>query len=277
MFGWDRFHRAAADALKPHCHDAYEICLLCEGSVIWRVGDERHCVGRGEAFFTRPDEVHGGWDDAMHPCELYWVQVALPDDGVLPGFDEDATAELRYHLNQEGPRCFPAPVEMGEAFAALRREFARLEGLLAVPLARAELHRILALTVRGRTAAVSESLPTAACSPEIQAAMVWMTERLAEPFAIQEAAAAVGLHPSRLHDRFLAEVGLTPTDWRVRQRVAAAERLLLCEATPVTEVALSLGFTSSQYFATAFKRYTGRTPSEYRAVARQRSRSVGMS
>jgi two-component system response regulator YesN len=104
-------------------------------------------------------------------------------------------------------------------------------------------------------------------SPDIADAVAWMTARLGEPFCVQEVADAVGLHPSRFHERFLAEVGQTPAEWRIRRRVALAQERLRALDASVTEVAFALGFASSQYFATAFKKYTGRTPSEYRQQA----------
>jgi AraC-like DNA-binding protein len=75
---------------------------------------------------------------------------------------------------------------------------------------------------------------------------------------------AVGLHPTRFHERFLIEIGQTPAEWRIRRRIALAQERLRVPDASVTEVAFALGFASSQYFATAFKKYTGRTPTEYR-------------
>lgn len=42
-------------------------------------------------------------------------------------------------------------------------------------------------------------------------------------------------------------------------------------AGPLTEIGLRLEFSSSQYFATAFKRVTGQTPRAYRAARLRRS------
>ena len=55
------------------------------------------------------------------------------------------------------------------------------------------------------------------------------------------------------------EPGTTPRD-----KIEAAKRLLHQDSTSVTGIALDLGFVSSQYFATVFKRITGVTPSRYR-------------
>ncbi|MBA3847285.1 MAG: helix-turn-helix domain-containing protein [Planctomycetes bacterium] len=72
---------------------------------------------------------------------------------------------------------------------------------------------------------------------------------------------------SEQDDRFLAEIGETPADWTRQQRIASAKRRLAESDTPITALALDLGFPSSQYFATVFRRYAGLTPREFRRRA----------
>ncbi|MBA3686685.1 MAG: helix-turn-helix transcriptional regulator [Planctomycetes bacterium] len=101
-------------------------------------------------------------------------------------------------------------------------------------------------------------------SPRIRAAQAHALARLGREVPVAELAHAAGLSASRFHDRFVAEVGETPADWARRQRIVEAKRLLSLSAKPITALALALGFPSSQYFATVFRRYTGLTPRQYR-------------
>ena len=75
------------------------------------------------------------------------------------------------------------------------------------------------------------------------------------------------MSPSRLHARFLAEVGQSPAEWVRAQRIQRAKRLLLTSDRPVTDLAFDLGFPSSQYFATVFRGLVGMTPRDYRQRA----------
>ena len=252
--GWDRFTHAKPQGLGPHRHDAYEICLLCDGATDWWVERESVSLHRGDLYFTRPGEWHGGADAVMHPCEIFWIIVPLTElSGIADALDAD------------GPRHFPAPASVTEDFIRLIAEHRAAGEPFAPVAARAGLHHLLVEVARERAAfALREAKENAALSPAIAAAVHWMRERLGEPFYIQDAAAAVGMPPSRFHERFVAEIGDTPAEWRARQRISQARRLLAAPDARVTEVAFALGFPSSQRFATTFKKYTGHTPTQYR-------------
>lgn len=258
VVGWARFVRAEM-SLGPHRHDAYEICLIVDGEVEWWAEGERHTLRRGEVYLTRPGETHGGVDALMHPCTLYWVQVLA--DARLP-------EPLRAGLEAVAARRFPASPRMASRFEALLAEHRRREELALVG-ARAALHALLVEVLRDYAAFRRAERSAPAVSPPVVAALTWMRERLGEPFRIEEVAAAVELHPARLYERFAREVGETPGAWRLRRRIEAAQALLQDPANGVTATAHALGFSSSQYFATAFKRLTGRTPTQFRQAARE--------
>ena len=58
---------------------------------------------------------------------------------------------------------------------------------------------------------------------------------------------------------------MTPIEYLNSCRVESASRLLIADPeASVTDIAYACGFNSSQYFATAFQAFTGRTPSEFR-------------
>ena len=75
----------------------------------------------------------------------------------------------------------------------------------------------------------------------------------------------LGLGERELRGRFLTEVGCTPAQYLTRLRVQAAQQRLAESPQRVTQIAFDLGFTSSQYFATFFRKHVGQSPAEYRS------------
>lgn len=81
-------------------------------------------------------------------------------------------------------------------------------------------------------------------------------------------AATAATTPRSLSRRFAEELGMT---WRqaLRQmRMIRAIEELAASDQPITNVALSVGYSSLSAFNTAFKDFTGETPSNYRASFR---------
>jgi len=66
--------------------------------------------------------------------------------------------------------------------------------------------------------------------------------------------------------RFRNIVGRTPHQEILKTRMEFAMRLLTESDFPVHEIAERVGYEHVTYFAVAFKRYAGQTPSEYRAA-----------
>jgi AraC family L-rhamnose operon regulatory protein RhaS len=260
MLGWDRFSKAQA-SLAAHAHPGtYEICYIVHGSVDWWAGDEVHEVGPGDVYITRPDEWHGGLDAMMHPNELYWVQVHVPPGG-LCAWEAQAMAR---DFDQMKLRRFPGRPSIKDAFARLLAVH-QARGSYATTLARAALHELLAIVVQCHEEYARLLRDQShAQSAAIRRALRWMGKHLAEDYSIQKAADAAGLSISHFHERFFAEIGFTPADHRARARVAEAKQLLRAGDFSITEIAMAVGFSSSQYFATVFKNLTGMTPREYR-------------
>lgn len=259
VVGFDR-HEASIATLRPHAHEnVYEMCLIAAGAVQWWVGDEVHDVVAGQWFITRPGEAHGGVDSMMHRCELYFLQIALPDDGRVPGMElasaqalAKSFAALRRHRFAASPRAL-------ELMQALIQEY-RSPGPHAALLARGALHQVLVQILRDHEAEEAQCQP----SPAIAQAMHWMQQRLSDDFHVGDVADAVGLSVNHFQTRFRKEVGLTPADYRARQRVQRAQAMLRKPQIPITRVAMDLGFASSQYFATTFRRIVGMSPRAYR-------------
>ena len=93
-----------------------------------------------------------------------------------------------------------------------------------------------------------------------------LLDDLADPRGLDDWAAFGALSPRTLSRRFLAETGHTFADWRTRARLMRAVEMLAA-ATPVTTIALSLGYDNVSAFIAMFRRAHGVTPSRYLGAA----------
>ncbi len=82
---------------------------------------------------------------------------------------------------------------------------------------------------------------------------------------VERLASEVGVSRAHLHRKMKDLIGMTPSDYIRNIRLKRACELLKRPDIEVTQVAYKIGFTSQPHFSSHFKRYTGFSPSEYRA------------
>jgi AraC-like DNA-binding protein len=90
---------------------------------------------------------------------------------------------------------------------------------------------------------------------------------------LPEWAARAGMSTRTMMRRFTTETGFSFTEWRQRARLMHALELLAVN-TPVTTVALDLGYETSSAFIAMFRRAFGVTPTRYFEEGRDSSAAV---
>lgn len=88
---------------------------------------------------------------------------------------------------------------------------------------------------------------------------------LATGIGLRELAAHSGLGASQLSHAFKQTVGVAPYRWLTLRRVDKAKSLLRGTRLPISEVALTCGFTDQSHFGRIFLRHTGSTPHKWRS------------
>lgn len=89
-----------------------------------------------------------------------------------------------------------------------------------------------------------------------------LLDDLADPRGLAEWAEFGALSARTLSRRFAAETGFTFADWRQRARLMRALEMLAA-GTPVTTIALSLGYDNVSAFIAMFRRAHGTTPARF--------------
>lgn len=92
----------------------------------------------------------------------------------------------------------------------------------------------------------------------------YIQKHLSQPIRAEELAKALYMSRPYLSAKFKEETGETLTDFILKEKTEEAKRLIRYSDKNATAIASYLGFSSLGHFSRVFKRYTGRTPTEYR-------------
>lgn len=260
LFGFYRF-RAAEDQLTPHTHAAFEICFLRAGRQQYCLGGRTHELKSGDFFVTFPGETHGTGGEPQQRGSLFWLHLLPPPPGGRSwlGLAGAPARRLLAALRALPRRSFAGAPAAGEALERLWN----LKDALPEPLAVMEMHAELVRLVLGLVRSAAQPSAPAA-SARMAAVLRVMEEHVAEPPDLAMWAARAGLSVSWFKTMFRRELGMPPVEYVLRRKVAAACEWLAAGRLTVTDIAFRLGFSSSQYFATVFRRYQGVPPSVWR-------------
>ena len=238
-----------------------EICYLYRGEQTYRVHECDYKLVGGDVFITLPDETHSTGNKPEERGVLYWMLLRLPQ------------ADSFFDLPREDGRAFASKLTTlpRRQFAGSRTMRAILDDiLLSAGQPSSTLQR---LSVRNHlirylleVIACAEAHVPSRPSRIIKEIVSHIQSYPESSHDLEELAARANLSLSRFKARFKSETGTPPKDFILRTKIDAAADRLAKSQEAITKIAFRLGFSSSQYFATVFKRYTGQTPLEFRST-----------
>jgi AraC-like DNA-binding protein len=232
--GLERFDMLAGEAFDRHVHDEHQLAWASSGVVMVDVGDRCWVLPTHLALW-----IPGGT----------WHGTAAVRESVLQGIYVDPVAGIGW----------PDPTVV--SVTPLARHL--IEHLADDELddearARAEAVLVDVLQPAGGTT-LELPLPVDPRAREVADLLMASPD---DQRRLDELAFAIGSSSRTLLRLFLAETGMTFSDWRVHARLQSAVALL-AEGLPVARVADRVGYATPSAFVAAFRRVTGHTPAAY--------------
>ncbi|WP_433281516.1 GlxA family transcriptional regulator [Pseudonocardia xinjiangensis] len=120
---------------------------------------------------------------------------------------------------------------------------------------------------------IDQPVPDRSEADELTQAMAYAVEHLDEVLDIEDMASHVHMSRRTFDRRFRSEVGISPLQWLLHQRVLRAQQLLEHTDLPVDTIARQVGLASAVSLRPPFHRFAGVAPQEYRNTFRPRARA----
>ncbi len=268
IFGWLHFYNSLPGALKPDAHRGeYELHYFRRGRLRWWVEEENYELHPHSLLIIRPGEMHGGENNTIQPCEHYWLRFSFPRKDALPGLTPKETSRLKREFEQLSHRVITASQDVNQFFMYLLHEHRRREQPDARQMARLMFHALLITVLREHSQFVLSNQQKPMLTWRVRKAQEMIKMQLDQAeLDIDKIARALSISSSGLRARFSLETQTTPHAYWMWQRIERAKTLLRETDLSITRIAIELGFTSSQYFSTVFRKQVGVMPSAYRKL-----------
>jgi len=244
-----------------HSHATWAIGVVDDGTggIWYRGANERG--GPDEIIAINPGEVHtgyplqkGGISYSMLYVDHQLVKEILPDVTAPPMFPGVA---IRDPVLASSLRRLCRSLEYGHPCLAAETQLLSDLGLLFLRHGHAK-----ARESTGREA------------DHVAQVQEYLRANLHRNVRLEELSALTGLSKAYVIRSFRRLVGMPPYEWLLQLRIEEARKSLQ-NGSPISEVAIELGFADQSHFHRRFKRVTGMTPAAY-AEGHYRSRQDNM-
>lgn len=247
-----------------HYHsNIFEIHCLVKGKRITTVKSEMETrseiITGNEAFITFPYELHSTGNVPQNPCEFYAVQIDVTDKDNLLGLNKEYSNELYHRLLALKHRHLRMA---SNGFSLIRTAF----NLFSSPENADRQCGVQFLTCFLFQLSYLPSVDTIEKKLDTNMTKVleYIENHLHDPIALYDLAEVSGYSLSRFKIKFKEEVGITPAEYISLQKMELAKKLLETTDKSVTDIAFELGFSSSNYFCTVFKKLINCSPYQYK-------------
>ena len=261
VLGHYHYDKAMPPVPKQQSEQRLVIAILLSGLQYYKIDADTRMLRGGQGIRFLSGVTYSSDNFPEQRGEMVWLTIDRPKSKTftLPGLTNESALDWWKKISSpDYMRRFPVSSSLRERLhqslvlsEQCSSSIEHSEFLISLGMVLIEIYRCIGLDLNDSV------------SPSVHDALKWVEENLGmDDFNVEELASKIGLSTSRFYTRFKEEIGLTPSDYLLRRKVLESQRRLL-SGNSITEVAMDLGFSSSQYFATVFKRYTRMTPSAW--------------
>ena len=254
--------RRSTEGVREHRHGgAFEISYLASGWQDWYVAGEFRPMCGKDVLVKHPGEPHGTGDHPLGKGRRYTLRLRLPPKGKpFLTLDARVARPLTAALLALPHRQFLGDARLGPLF---EQTVLLLLSPEESPFKKFHVARLLQewLFI---VVACGQAAEPSRLTPDIRKVCDHAHAHPGESPTMREMAEMAGLPLPRFKEKFRRQMGMGPMEHLMRAKVEAAKKLFANPALGITDIAVRLGFSSSQYFATVFKRFTDKSPRDYR-------------
>lgn len=251
-------------AAPAHWHDDIEFTVVLSGEMQYNVNGETVTLAQNEGIFVNARQMHFGFSAKKTECDFICILLhplilcatyAYERDFVLPVLQNRNAAYVK--LNSGVP-WQEQIIEQVKAIYFGRNEPAAV--LKTQNLFSGIWIRIYENTFFEALSQIRDSnLST------LKKMIGFIQQNYTEKIGLAEIAAAGAVGQSKCCKLFSGYIGQTPNHYLTQYRLDKSTYLLENTDQTVTEIAAAVGFNSSSYYAEAFRKWYGKSPSDYRA------------
>lgn len=245
-------HLQKMQTVRPSGRGDYQLLYVAEGTAHFQIGDMTYDVGKGGALLYRPGVPQNYYYVLSEKPDIYWLHFTGSKVEAFLG-----TLDLK----SEKPMLLQAKEELPELFEKIVVEL-RLDGDFKREITEAYFRQLLILIARNYHSAGQEKRVYHSMFDEV---INQFHQEYQKEINIARLADSYHISCSWFIREFKNYTGHSPKQYITKLRLQNAKELLRNHSLSISDIGGLVGYENQLYFSRIFHRYTGMSPSEYRA------------
>ena len=250
-----------------HWHDDLELIAVLSGEMEYNVNGRIYLLKKGQGILVNAGQMHFGFSRQKKECDFICILLHPALLCPLPSFKQDfvdpvlRSPGLSYLLLKPEIPWEKAVYDKILYLYDIRKEKTAPLKILAVF---AGIWELLYENISAGQYPADKS-PAENRDLAIAKDMArFIRENYMEKLSLADIAAAGAVGQSKCCKLFARFFFQSPAVYLTRHRLSKSMELLLHTDLPVIEIALSVGFGSASYYTETFRKWMGKTPSQFR-------------
>ncbi|OLY94393.1 AraC-type DNA-binding protein [Cnuella takakiae] len=267
-FAFKKISTIQFGSLTKAAHDFLRIYYVADGRFDWMIDNQHYILYPGDLALILPGQSFGGEKDLLDIGTVAWLHLGLqqlePTGKMIMGkwsrLSDSECRSIGQILVLNNCPVLSKLKEAGTLMQHIQQEFAQQEIGYTTRINQL-IEELFIVVARQLTRQNTSRRDFPQTFMKLEQTL---RERLSHQWTVEEMAALVGLGNTAFSEKVKSYTGFSPLNYLINIRISEAIKLLKRPDVHVTDIALDVGFYSSQHFATTFKKLTGYTPSEFR-------------
>jgi AraC-like DNA-binding protein len=267
-FGFRKNNTIQLDSFKKEACEFLRFFYVVDGRFDWMIEEQHHILYPGDLAIVLPGQRFGGEKDLLNIGTLLWMCLELQQlerngkitMGSWSRLTDSECAMIGRILLLSNCQVLSKLKEAGTVLQNIHNEFLNQE-IGYVARINQLLDELFILAARQLTRHNNSRRDFPQVFTRLEQTL---RADLSHQWTVDEMAALVGLGTTAFSEKVKTFTGFSPLNYLINIRISEAIKLLKRVDVQITDIALEVGFYSSQHFATTFKKLTGYTPSEFR-------------
>lgn len=242
---------------RCHIHHFFEMEMLLEGSAEVEIDNTSFKADKGCCWFGMPGTIHTV--KTFHNPRL--LSLKFDERTIGNSLNKHIVSDNNFFVSEFSQSEIET---IYEAFLLATDTAKRCEDLSLLVI-KGFLQFLIALIVE-KNYDSNGSARKNEINPTVLKVIVYTKLHITEPITLKELSEKFGYTPNYLSKIFKREMGKSYSDFLTEERLRIANTMLKNSDLSISEISKQTGYATTAYFCRVYKKFFGKTPSQFKTV-----------